>query len=65
MKAQKGVEVEQYSFFNFSVRWGWVVSATPRLLYLQERDPVHIVQEAGRAPGPVWMGVENLIPIRF
>jgi len=39
-----------------------VVSATPRLLYLQERDPVPIVYEAGRAPGPVWMGAESLFP---
>jgi hypothetical protein len=23
-------------------------------------DPVPIVQEAGRSPGPVWTGVENL-----
>ena len=26
------------------------------------KDPVPIVQEAGWAPGPVWMGVENLTP---
>ena len=31
----------------------------PQLLYLQERDPVLLVQEAGWALGPVWMGVEN------
>ena len=24
------------------------------------KDPVHIVQEAGWAPGPVWTGAENL-----
>ena len=28
------------------------------------KDPVSIVQEAGRAPGPVWIGVENLAPHR-
>ena len=33
MKAQKGVEVQLYSFFNLAVTWGWVVNATPRLLY--------------------------------
>ena len=33
---------------------------TPRPLYVRERDPVPIVQEAGWAPGPVWMGAENL-----
>jgi hypothetical protein len=33
---------------------GWVVNATPRSLYLLERDPLHIIQEAGWAPGGVW-----------
>jgi len=28
------------------------------------KDPVPIVQEAGWAPGPVWMGAENLAPHR-
>jgi hypothetical protein len=26
------------------------------------KDPVPIVQEAGWAPGPVWIGAENLTP---
>ena len=26
------------------------------------KDPVPIIQEAGWAPGPVWMGAENLVP---
>jgi hypothetical protein len=29
----------------------------------RERDLAPIVQEAGRAPGAVWTGVENLDPI--
>jgi hypothetical protein len=29
------------------------------------KDPVPIVQEAGWAPGPVWIGVENLDPPGF
>jgi hypothetical protein len=33
-----GVEVSLYSFFNLGARWGWVVNATPRPLYLRERD---------------------------
>ena len=33
-----------------------------RPVHPQERDPVPIVQEAGWASGPVWMGVENLAP---
>ena len=36
-------------------------NTTPRLLYLLE-DPVPTEQEAGSAPGPVWMGTENLVP---
>jgi len=41
---------------------GWVVNATPRLLYPRERDPVPIVWEAGLAPGPDWTGGEYLAP---
>jgi len=26
------------------------------------KDPVHILQEAGWAPGRVWTGAENLAP---
>jgi hypothetical protein len=37
----------------------WVVNATPRPFYLRERNSVPIVQEAGWAPGPVWMGAKN------
>jgi hypothetical protein len=29
------------------------------------RDTVPIVQEAAWAPGPVWMGAENLAPNRI
>jgi len=29
------------------------------------KDPVFIVQEAGRAPGPIWTGAENLAPTRI
>ena len=29
------------------------------------KDPVPIVQEAGRASGPVWTGAENLAPPGF
>jgi hypothetical protein len=49
-----------YFFFNLSAGWGWVVNATPKPLYLWERDPVPIVQGVGWSPGPVWMGTENL-----
>jgi len=35
---------------------GWVVNATPRMLYPRERPG--ILWEAGWAPGPVWTGAE-------
>jgi len=30
--------------------------------FTPENDPVPVVQEAGWAPGPVWIGAENLAP---
>jgi hypothetical protein len=53
MKAQRGVQVYLYTFFNLRARCGLVVNDTLRPLYPQESDPVPIVQEAGWAPGPV------------
>jgi len=43
------------------------VSVTPRPLFTPGKDSVPIVQEAGRATGPVWTDAENLAPtgIRF
>jgi len=32
---------------------GWVVSATLRPIYPREREPVHVVWEAGWVPGPI------------
>jgi hypothetical protein len=32
----------------------------PRPLFTPGKDPVPIVQEVGWAPGPVWIGEENL-----
>ena len=37
------VDIYLHSFLNLGARWGWVVDATPRPLYPQERDPVPIV----------------------
>ena len=34
----------------------------PRRLFAPGKDPVAIVQEAGWAPVPVWIGAENLAP---
>jgi len=36
-----GVDVQFYSFFNLGAGWGWVVNATPRPLYPQERPGTH------------------------
>ena len=33
-----------------------MVSSTPRPHFTPGKDPVPILQEAGRAPGPVWTG---------
>jgi hypothetical protein len=41
---------------------GWIFNTTPQPLCLQERDPEHIVQEAGWPPGLVWTGAESPAP---
>ena len=40
-----------------------MVNITPRPLFTPGKDPVPLVQEAGRAPGPFWTGAEYLAPI--
>jgi len=45
---------------DHGTRRGWGVSVTLRPLFTPGKDPVPIVQEAGWAPGPVWIGAENL-----
>jgi len=42
-------------FHDRGTRRGWVVSSTSRPLFTPGKDPVPIVQEAGWAPGPIWM----------
>jgi len=44
---------------------GWLVKTTVWPHYPQEREPVHIVQEAGWYQGPVWMSAENVAPPGF
>jgi hypothetical protein len=39
---------------NLGTRWKWVANFTLQLLYLQERTPVPIEQEAGWATEVVW-----------
>jgi len=43
-------------FHDRDTRRGSVVSKTPRPHFTPRKDPVPILQEAGWAPGPVWMG---------
>jgi len=43
-------------FHDRGTRRGWVVSSMPWLHFTPRKDPVPILQEAGCAPGPVWMG---------
>ena len=43
-------------FHDSGTRRGWVVSSTLRPHFFPGKDPVPILQEAGWAPGPVWMG---------
>ena len=48
--------------------WRRLVKATPRWLYPVETDPVHMVRQNGRAPGPVWTCVhkaKSLASTRF
>ena len=37
MKAQTGVKVQLYTFFNLGTRWGWLVNVTPQQRYPPER----------------------------
>jgi hypothetical protein len=53
MKAQRGVQVYLYVFFNLGARCRWLVNDTPGPLYPRERDLVPIVQEVCWAPGLV------------
>ena len=41
------------------------VSVTPRQDLTPGKEPVPLVQEAGWASGPVWIGAENLAPQGF
>ena len=42
-RPRQGVEVQLYSFFNPSTRWGWVVNAMPRPLCPWERPGTHCI----------------------
>jgi hypothetical protein len=61
LKGPEGVSGTALLFLDLGARRGWVVSNTPRPLYLRN-DPVPMVQAAGGAPGPVWTCATNLAP---
>jgi hypothetical protein len=57
----QGPRVVVYSFLT-SVQGGGEWSAPCSGCFTPGKDPVPVVQEAGWAPGPVWMCAENLTP---
>jgi hypothetical protein len=66
MKAQRGSRGIALLFLypGGLVVGGWS-TPHPDCFTPLEGDPVPIVQEAGWAPGPVWMGAKNLPPPGF
>jgi len=48
-------------FHDRGTRRGLVVSSTPQPNFTPGKEPVPILQEAGRASGPFWRA-ENLVP---
>ena len=62
-KAQRGVELQLYSFFNLSARWsGWLTPRPSR--FTSGKDPVPIVKEVGWAPGGGLEGCGKSRPYR-
>jgi hypothetical protein len=60
-KAQKGGRgIALLSLELGAKRGGWLARRPGR--FTPGKDSVHIVQEAGWAPGPVWAGAENIAP---
>ena len=59
-KAQRGNINVVLLFFNLGASWEWVVNATPRPLYPQQRNSVPVVWQTGWAPGPVRTDAGNL-----
>jgi hypothetical protein len=51
--------------FLTSTLEGGLWSASRLAAFIPRKDPVPIVQEAGWAPEPVWIGAKNLAPSGF
>jgi hypothetical protein len=60
--ANRGSSGIALPFHDHGTRRGWGVSVTPRPLFTPGKNPIHIVQEAGWAPGAFWTGAENIAP---
>jgi hypothetical protein len=60
--AHRGSRGIALPFRDHGTRRGKGVSVMAQPLFTPGKDPVPIVKEAGRAPGPVWTGAENLAP---
>ena len=58
------MEVYLNSFLTSALEGDVWSASRPGRLY-PGKDPVPIVQEAGWAPEPVWIGAENLAPPGF
>jgi len=62
MKAQRGIDVQLYSFFNLDARWEWVVNTTSRPLNPREKPGIH---GAGSSVNPRdgrdWSGKSRLL----
>jgi hypothetical protein len=56
-------DIALLSLTSALVRGQWSAPLPSR--FTPGNDPVPIVQEAGLAPGPVWMGAENLPTVGF
>jgi len=63
-KTQRGSRVYLYSFLNLGA--GWCMWSTPRrgCFTPRKKTPYPFYRRLGGAPGPVWMGAENLVPHR-
>ena len=60
--AHRGSRGIALPFHDHGTRRGWGISVTPRPFFTLGNDAVPIAQEAGRDPGTVWTGAENLTP---
>jgi hypothetical protein len=61
-RPRRGLELKLYSFFNLGARWGVGGQRHAPAALPTGKRPCATVQEAGRAPKPVWTGAEYIAP---